>query len=210
MYVCNCPDSLISTTICKHIHLVCRCSTCQDENYAGQWSEDGTYSNNDREMDRERQKQSLRTKLLTIVSNIEGCKNVDALQQLERSIDSAHSLFILKHGKKHLPTPKENAPHKNIVPQKHFFSTKKKSRKINMRFVKPSKEEKLEITGNWRGDDQISTEKQISSDNINMEGEHVKTIELGCLSCLYVSYASYMLLSFGIFSQNFFLTRVIT
>ena len=43
-----------------------------------------------------------------------------------------------------------------------------------MRLVKP------EITGNWRGDnDQISTEEQISSDNVNTEGEHVKTIELG-------------------------------
>lgn len=51
----------------------------------------------------------------------------------------------------------------------------------------------MEITGNWRGDNnQISTGKQISSDNINTEGEHVKTIELGYLSCLYVSYTSYM------------------
>lgn len=62
-----------------------------------------------------------------------------------------------------------------------------------MRLVKPSKEEKREITGNWRGgNDQISTEKQISSDNINTEGEHVKTIELGYLSSLYVNYISYM------------------
>ena len=53
---------------------------------------------------------------------------------------------------------------------------------------------KMEITGNWRGDnDQISTEKQISSENVNIEGEHVKTIELGYLLCLYISYASYML-----------------
>lgn len=124
-----------------------------------------TASNNDRETNRERRKQSLKTKLLTIVSDVEGCENDDALQQLERSINSAHSLFISirEHGNKHLPTPKENAPHnKNIVPQKRFFSTKKKTRKINVRLVKPSKEEKMEITGNWRGDnDQISTEKHI-------------------------------------------------
>ena len=124
-----------------------------------------TASNNDRETNRERRKQSLKTKLLTIVSDVEGCENDDALQQLERSINSAHSLFISirELGNKHLPTPKENAPHnKNIVPQKRFFSTKKKTRKINVRLVKPSKEEKMEITGNWRGDnDQISTEKHI-------------------------------------------------
>lgn len=208
MYVCNCPDSLIATTICKHIHLVCRSSTSQDENYARQWSEDGTDSsetqrtdqnkknlaektaeinflkdclkkapNNDRETERERRKQSLKNKLLTIVSDLEGCENDDALQQLERSINSAHSLFtsIREHGNKHLPTPKENAPHnRNIVPQKRFFSTKKKSRKINVRLVKPSKEEKMEITGNWRGNnDQVgSTEKPIPSDNVNREGEH--------------------------------------
>jgi len=49
MYVCNCPDSLIATTICKHIHLVCRCSTSnsQDENCARQWSEDGTQRNHE-------------------------------------------------------------------------------------------------------------------------------------------------------------------
>ena len=69
----------------------------------------------------ERRKQSLKTKLLTIVSDIEGCKNHDALQQLERSINSAHSLFISirEHGKKHLPTTKENTLHnKSIKPQK--------------------------------------------------------------------------------------------
>ena len=51
----------------------------------------------------------------------------------------------------------------------------------------------MEITGNWRGDnDQISTEKQIPS--VNTEGEDVKTIELGYLSCLNdVSFASYIL-----------------
>ena len=31
------------TTICKHIHLVRRYITFQDENYAGQCSEDGKY-----------------------------------------------------------------------------------------------------------------------------------------------------------------------
>ena len=156
MYVCNCPDSLIATTICKHIHLVSRSSPFQDENYARQWFEDGAdYSetlsthqdlkknfaektaevnflkdclkkaaNNDRETGRERRKQSLKTKLLTIVSDIEGCENEDALQQLERSINSAHSLFtsILEHGNKHLPTPKENVPHKrNIFSAKTFL-----------------------------------------------------------------------------------------
>ena len=104
-------------------------------------------------------------------------------------------ISICDQGNIYLPTPKENAPHdRNIAPQKCFFSTKKKSRKINVRLVKLSKPEKMEITGNWRGDnDQISTEKQISSENVNIEGEHVKTIELGYLLCLYISYASYML-----------------
>ncbi len=205
MYVCNCPDSLITTTICKHIHLVCRSSTYQD---AEQWSENGIddsetqcgyqdnknfaqktaemdflkdclkkASSNGSETDRERRKQSIKTKLLTIVSDVEGCQNDDALQQLEKSINSVHSLFISirEHGNKHLPIPKENVPHnKNIMPQNRFFSTKKKTRKSNVRLAKPSKEEKVKITGNWRGDnDQISTEKQNSSDNINTEGGHI-------------------------------------
>ena len=45
-----------------------------------------------------------------------------------------------------------------------------------MRLVKPTTEEKMEITGNWRGDNnQVSTENQFSSYSVNTEGEHVKT-----------------------------------
>lgn len=31
-----------SIKICKHNHPVCKCSICQDENYARQWSKDET------------------------------------------------------------------------------------------------------------------------------------------------------------------------
>lgn len=80
--------------------------------------------------------------------------------------------------------------------------------KINMRLVKPSKEGKMEITGNWRGDnDQISKEKQISSDNVNMQGEHVTTIELGYFSSfcqLFKLHVIVILLAFGILSKESF------
>ena len=104
-------------------------------------------------------------------------------------------ISICDHGNKYLPTPKENAPHdRNIAPQKRFFSTKKKSRKINVRLVKLSKPEKWRSLGTGEGTmTKSDTEKQISSENVNIEGEHVKTIELGYLLCLYISYASYML-----------------
>lgn len=215
MYVCNCPDSLITTTICKHIHLVHRCSISpgeQSENHAQQWCEEGTDEgettgkthraqqgkehiaekfaemeflkeclknapNNDGEMDREKRKRSLRAKLLTIVNDIEGCENDNALQQLEKNINSANSLFISirehEHGNKHLPMPKPNIPHnKNIEAQKRFFSTKKKPRKSNVRLVKPTKEEKIEITKNWQAGnaDQSGTDEQFLTGDTIKEG----------------------------------------
>ena len=101
------------------------------------------------------------------------------MQQLERSINSAQSLFlsIREHGNnKHLSTPKEIASHnRNIVPQKRFFSTKEKSKEDQREVGKARDHWELE-----RGQpDQRKTEEQISSDNVNKEGEHVKAIELG-------------------------------
>ena len=98
-------------------------------------------ANNEGTSDRELKKKALTVKLLSIVTDVEGCDNDNALQQLERNINSANSLFISirDHGKKNLPSPQNKVPHnKNIVPQKRFFSTKKKTRKINVRLAKPS------------------------------------------------------------------------
>lgn len=205
LYVCNCPDSLITSTICKHIHLVCRCDNSQDEfiNSQGyndaacdnddiQWSRgDNKHleksselnflreclrqtANNEGTSDREVKKKALTAKLLSIVTDVEGCDNDNALQQLERSINSANSLFISirDHGKKNLPSPQNKVPHnKNIVPQKRFFSTKKKTRKINVRLAKPSKEEKILITETWReGQDQNKTNDCFKREDVNEDG----------------------------------------
>jgi len=137
------------------------------------------------ETDRERRKKSIKTKLLSLASDVDGCNNDNALQQLEKSINAAYSLFIsvCEHGNKHLPTPKESAPpNKNIKPQQRFFSTKKKTRRANVRLVKPTKEEKLQITENWQTDEQAdsdpnNTDKDFTTDNIDSEGLHrVKTV----------------------------------
>lgn len=152
-YVCNCPDSLITSTICKHIHLVCRCDNSQDEfiNSQGyndaacdnddiQWSRgDNKHleksselnflreclrqtANNEGTSDRELKKKALTAKLLSVVTDVEGCDKDNALQQLERSINSANSLFISirDHGKKNLPSPQNKSHitktlyHKNV------------------------------------------------------------------------------------------------
>ena len=127
--------------------------------------------------------------MLAVINDVEGCENDNALKQLERGINSAHSLFIsiCEHANKHLPTPKENVPHnKNIEPQKRFFSTKKKTRKNNIRLAKPYKEEQIKIRRNWQGhNDQTSNDMHTSSVNINTEGgyillsEMVSTVEFG-------------------------------
>ena len=101
---------MITSTICKHIHLVCRCDNSQDVNSQGyndaacdnddiQWSRgDNKHleksselnflreclrqtANNEGTSDRELKKKALTAKLLSIVTDVEGCDNDNALQQ---------------------------------------------------------------------------------------------------------------------------------
>ena len=64
----------------------------------------------------ERTKQSLKAKLLKMIYDVEVCEDKDALQQLEKSVNSSYSLFTSMVLHKHTTStlsaaiPKGNAP----------------------------------------------------------------------------------------------------
>ena len=108
----------------------------------------------------ERTKRSLKAKLLRMINDVEVCEDEDALQQLEKSVNSSYSLFTLIKQHKHTTStisaaiPKGSAPaNKKIEVQKRFYSTKRKTQKRNIRLAKPTKEEKMEMIENWRNNE---------------------------------------------------------
>lgn len=174
-YVCNCPDCLIQSTICKHIHLFQRFlllnppiengddfsglipdSKCKDEN---------KYKDTEVKLVAEHLKQEagppkdiqklrlrLREKLLVLADNVLTCDNKSSLQELEKQLNSARHLFSSMNKHKpleHLEVARQFPGNKNIETQLRFHSTKKK-RKLpkNIRFSKPTRAEIEEIFSN--------------------------------------------------------------
>ena len=72
-------------------------------------------------------------------------------------LSSSYSLFTLVKQHKHTTStaiPKGSAPaNKKIEVQKRFYFTKRKTQKRNIRLAKPTKEEKMEMTENWRNNE---------------------------------------------------------
>ena len=92
--------------------------------------------------------------MLRRINDVEVCEDKDALQQLEKSVNSSYSLFTLIKQHKHTTILKGSAPaNKKIEVQKRFYSTKRKTQKRNIRLAKPTKEEKMEMTENWRNNE---------------------------------------------------------
>ena len=106
----------------------------------------------------DRTKQSFKAKLLRMIDDVEVCEDEDALQQLEKSVNSSYSLFTSMVLHKHTTStlsaaiPKGSAP--EIEVQKHFFFTKRKTQKRNVRLEKPTKEQKMEMIENWKNNEQ--------------------------------------------------------
>ena len=98
--------------------------------------------------------------MLRRINDVEVCEDEDALQQLEKSVNSSYSLFTLIKQHKHTTSTisaailKGSAPaNKKIKVQKRFYSTKRKTQKRNIRLAKPTKEEKMEMIENWRNNE---------------------------------------------------------
>ena len=159
-YTCTCPDSLIQSTICKHIHLLQRYLS-QDQSIAMDGpGDDSEFSHSEVELassflrqtekeanDSSALKNSIKEKLLRLGKQIELCTNIEALQQLDKNINAAQHLFssLQKQVTQHKLQPIWNTPaNKNIEKQKRFNSTMKKVKNTSAsrsRFAKPTLEE---------------------------------------------------------------------
>ena len=157
-FTCTCPDSLIMSTICKHVHLVKR-SLLQDP------SQPPSDDNRDTSMDYPQQeieniltcirshpddigcsKRRIKSMLLQIMEEVDQCTSSAALKQLEKQMRAAHSLFAsLKDEKEQQVIPLKNnvdAPaNKNMETQPRFYSTKRRCRKAKVRLAVPTFEE---------------------------------------------------------------------
>lgn len=165
-YMCSCPDSLIQSTICKHVHLIATvCSTesipvelsCEIEPTDTLDDKRSKYVDqelhvlaehaikNDNLSDIATHRENVKGKLLALLSQVESCQHKQPLQQLEKQLNAAQSLFSSLQNRKPLKEIqlKSRAPaNKHIQPQLRFYSTKKKrKRDSNVRYSKPTREE---------------------------------------------------------------------
>lgn len=164
MFLCNCPDSLIQGTICKHVHLlqtVLKQENKENCDFADRPltvdDEKKEYVKNEilaltRKMPKQQErndvdqiKQRLQEHFLQFGTDVKtGCYSKDSLLLFEKQILAVKSLLDATKNKNTLRTlPVANIPaNKKIEPQLRFFSTKKKRKHTNhVRFTKPSDED---------------------------------------------------------------------
>ena len=174
-YVCNCPDSLILHTLCKHIHLVERYRKREpndltietdDENVDG---DDNSYNleeinrlrsfaQSDDKVDFLSIRNRVTRKISNLLSEASRSKDLTNLLQLGKQINSAHSLFLSVEKNNTAPEvinmsdkARATPANKNMEKQLRFFSTKKKSKNVKkIRFAKPTKEEKEQFLDDYK------------------------------------------------------------
>ena len=165
MFNCSCPDSLITGSICKHIHLVKRTITPADQMMSKPSKEENGSADSplvDDDMaevdfikacvktttstDISESKKKLKSKLLVMMGEVEKSSSLEALQQLEKQLKAAQNMFIsLSDSHLNPPAkivPKSNAPANKIMEvQPRFYSTKKRTHRTKVCFARPTREE---------------------------------------------------------------------
>ena len=172
-YVCDCPDSLIHNTMCKHVHLLQRyllSKTSQETEHSDyihvsdtpQQDADHDYheqevklvashiQKNDKTLCEVASiRENINRKLFLITEQIKNCNNVEAFKQLNKQVTAAHHMFMSMKKQECLSPLKtvcKSPANKNIEKQSKFKSTKKKRKRTNrVRFAKPTREDTLEI-----------------------------------------------------------------
>lgn len=158
-FQCTCPDSLIMSTICKHIHLVKRSTLndgaiSHDENATGsvifdkQQEEIETVLKciRSRSDDISKSKSRIKGILLKLLEDLDRSTTSVSLTQLEKQLMAARSLFISSNSEKEpdviLLKSQVNAPaNKKMETQPRFYSTKKRCRKAKVRLARPTFDE---------------------------------------------------------------------
>ena len=154
-YTCTCPDSLIKSTICKHIHLVIRAITTDQterddplqhspmdrteeaillKNFEGPTHTPSMY------------RDGLHDQLSTLTSYVNTTKDMEVLRDVKALLTSAINLMKANVNiPASLPLAKPEPPNKNIATQRSFYSTKRKRKPAKVRIAKPTREEKNDI-----------------------------------------------------------------
>ena len=174
-YHCTCPDFLLKSISCKHIHLLRRQQHRVNSSQSDKQDEDEkeeqhvtddnikdsqVYLNNEitssfstlvsekKGTKVDTLKDKLKDTLTSLTKEIEECGNqdLDAIKHLDKQISAAIITFQSLRQYKPVYTLQATrfVPfNKNIEVQKNFYSTKKRRKqKNNVRFAKPSVEEK--------------------------------------------------------------------
>ena len=150
-FTCTCTDSLIMSTICKHVHLV-KGSILQDPSQPPSDDSRDTSMDCPQEIeniltcirshpdDIDSSKHRIKSMFLQIMGEVVHCTSSAVLRQLEKQMHAAHSLFAsLKDEKVQQVIPLKNhvdtPANKNMETQPRFYSTKKRCRKAKVRFA---------------------------------------------------------------------------
>lgn len=184
---CNCPDSLITHTICKHIHLVGRHIIDQKQKREADKGEIDINTSTPQLMDdleiitetlkvsgptdANTIKQRIQQQLLHLMNSMNMSNNTTALKQLEKSLNTTENLFISLNKDQplsQLETVIDAPANKKIEVQKKFYSTaKKRKKKQKVRYAKPTQDEKKELFAitqtNISGKEYLIQNKKIDS-----------------------------------------------
>lgn len=179
-FACTCPDSLIMSTICKHIHLVKRTIMNESVDQPNDAPEHTPTDSGQPSLDEieniltcirsktddvDTSKRRIKGILLRIMEEMSSCDNSPALKQLEKQVSAAYNTFLsLKDEVEMDIIPHKNnedAPaNKNMDKQPRFYSTKKRCQKSKVRLACPTFEEqeaflKEVIDGKMEKDDSV-------------------------------------------------------
>ena len=166
-FCCTCVDHMLYATICKHVHLLqqfrFRQSKADDDTEKIHFQEEEDFERNQElsflvatvkeqsttniEKLQQNAQKSL-SEINDLVSNADSRDTVavrdlvKGLNILKRSFDTLRRNSDIRQ----IPTTSCNAPHnKNIEQQRHFFQTSKRRKTANVRFAKPTDEDRAQF-----------------------------------------------------------------
>ena len=201
---CTCPDFLLKNISCKHIHLLRRMEsrtkvqpTDRNDEFefsCGNYLQDelcASLSTLRKEEKKENIfevcKQKIKRNLESLIQELNMCgeQDIEAVKHLDKQVNAAKHTFQSLRKYKLVSKLQETTfvPHnKKIDTQLNFYSTKKKRKQnSNVRYAKPTIEEKEELFKEWRKGfkpDVNMEEKSMEKDNgLNVVVANEKLIE---------------------------------
>ena len=190
-YVCTCPDFLIYSSVCKHIHLLHRYRLINDNSFmesveagncnmlpnaaeVGEKEKITAMLSNPHIDTFEQTRIRTESVLLELLSHIR-CStrnHADAVSHVLKQATALKNTFISMRNNKNVYQlkPLSSGPHnKGIEKQRRFFSTTKKRKTANIKLAKPTAEEKekllKEILDESEKEENVATNVTIAKQN---------------------------------------------